>query len=244
MTNGGIKVLIAAAGRGTRAGLPYPKTLYPVQGVPILVRLLRAVHSIDVRPTVIVSPTGEAPIANCLREHGLAAHLVVQREPKGMGDAVLTFEASPAYADATDVLLAWGDIPLLQPATIATIVEQHRRDGNAFTMATRVVNSCYTVVSRDARGEVTRVTESREAGSAAPRAGEREVGLFVFRKEPVFALLRQDLPGKYGRTTGEHGFLYVVEHLAARGSRVKGLPVATELDLISLNAVADLGAFQ
>ena len=28
------RVLIPAAGRGTRAGLPYPKTLYPVDGHP------------------------------------------------------------------------------------------------------------------------------------------------------------------------------------------------------------------
>ena len=33
------RVLIPAAGLGTRAGLPYPKTLYPVDGTPILHRL-------------------------------------------------------------------------------------------------------------------------------------------------------------------------------------------------------------
>lgn len=239
-----LAVLIAAAGRGSRAGLPYPKTLYPVQGVPILVRLLRVMRSIDACPTVIVSPSGEAPIANCLRDHGLVAHLVVQGEPKGMGDAVLTFAASPAYADATDVLLVWGDIPLLQPETIAAVVEAHRRHGNDFTMATRVVDAAYTIVARDAQGAVKRVAETREAGQTAPQRGEREIGLFVFGKEPVFAVLREDLPGKFGRATGEHGFLYVIEHLVARGGRVEGLPVASELDLISLNALSDLGDFR
>jgi bifunctional UDP-N-acetylglucosamine pyrophosphorylase/glucosamine-1-phosphate N-acetyltransferase len=239
-----IRVLIAAAGRGTRAGLPYPKTLYPVQGVPILVRLLRLMAPFDDRPTVIVSPTGKAPIADCLAAHDLAAHLVEQPAPTGMGAAVLTFTASPVYAAATDVLLAWGDIPLLQPETIAAVVEAHRRDGNDFTMATRLVDAAYTVVTRDAQGEVTRVTETRESGQSTPQAGEREIGLFVFRKEPVFALLRENLPDRYGRSTGEHGLLYVIGHLASRGGRVKGLPVATEMDLISLNALSDLGAFR
>ena len=34
-----IRALVAAAGRGTRAGLPYPKTLFPIQGKPILIRI-------------------------------------------------------------------------------------------------------------------------------------------------------------------------------------------------------------
>ena len=38
------RVLIPAAGLGTRAGLPYPKTLYPVDGTPILHRLLATRH--------------------------------------------------------------------------------------------------------------------------------------------------------------------------------------------------------
>ena len=33
-------VLIAAAGHGHRSGLPYPKTLYPIKGKPILIHLL------------------------------------------------------------------------------------------------------------------------------------------------------------------------------------------------------------
>src|SRR4051794_27065128 len=82
-----LAVLIAAAGRGTRAGLPYPKTLYPVQGVPILVRLLRLMAPFDRQPTVIVSPSGKEPIAACLVTHGLTAHLVEQPAPSGMGDA-------------------------------------------------------------------------------------------------------------------------------------------------------------
>lgn len=57
-----IRVLVAAAGRGTRAGLPYPKTLYPVQGRPILLRILDLLSPYDDCPTVVVSPEGMQPI--------------------------------------------------------------------------------------------------------------------------------------------------------------------------------------
>jgi len=238
-----LRVLIAAAGRGSRAGLPYPKTLHPVQGKPILVRIHELLSHRDSTPTIVVGPSGQADIAGCLARYGLSANLVVQDEPNGMGDAVLRFRFSPAYGSSRDVLLVWGDIPFIQPKTVATIVDAHRKEGNDFTFATRLVDSAYTVVTRDARGDILRVTETREMGATFAEAGERDIGLFVFRVEPVFNLLQQNLPGKFGLKTGSHGFLYVIEHLVARGFQVQGLPVATELDLVSLNSMKDIEAF-
>ncbi len=232
--------LVAAAGRGTRAGLPYPKTLHPVGGVPILVRLLRTLAPYDDCPTVIVSPDGQDPIRDCLDAHALRAHLVVQPRPAGMGDAVLRLDDSPAGADAEHVLLAWGDLPLLQPATFAGTVAAHVAHDNDLTFPTRQVDAAYTVVSRDLHGRVTGVVETREQGITEPQPGEREIGLFAFRKAPVFAALREELDGKWGRGTGEHGFLYVVRHLAARGLRVEAPCIATDLDLVSLNRLSDL----
>jgi bifunctional UDP-N-acetylglucosamine pyrophosphorylase / glucosamine-1-phosphate N-acetyltransferase len=238
-----LRALVAAAGRGARAGLPYPKTLFALQGRPILLRILDLLEPYDAAPTVIVSPEGSAPIHDCLSSAHRSAHLVIQPEPRGMGDAVLRFEQSPSWQSATDVLLIWGDVPFIQPATVAAVVESHLARRNDFTFATRAVDSAYTVVSRDSSGAVTALLETREAGITEPRAGERDIGLFVFRKDVVLPALREDLPGKWGRATGEHGFLYIVSHLAARGCRVEALQVATELDLVSLNSMKDIDAF-
>ena len=235
--------LIAAAGRGTRAGLPYPKTLFPIQGKPILVRIAALLAPYDSQPTVIASPDGEAPIRQCFEQYSMASHLVVQPEARGMGDAVLRLEQSPAFADTEHVLLIWGDVPFIQPETVASVVETHRAQGNDFTFATRMVDSAYTVVSRDAAGQVTRVIETREEGVGQSQAGERDIGLFVFRKTVVLDMLRKELAGKWGKSTGEHGFLYIIGHLAARGHKVVAVPVATELDLVSLNSMEDLDAY-
>jgi bifunctional UDP-N-acetylglucosamine pyrophosphorylase / glucosamine-1-phosphate N-acetyltransferase len=239
-----IRVLVAAAGKGQRAGLPYPKTLYPVQGTPILVRILKLLRAIDDRPTVVVSPAGEQAVKTCLAEDHLDADLVVQAEPRGMGDAVLRFENSPGYGDAEHILLVWGDIPMLQPETVAATVETHLKHGNDFTFPTRVVDSAYTIVSRDDSGRVVGVVETRELGIERPRAGERDIGLFLFRNGPVFDTLREDLPDRLGRGTGEHGFLYVIGHLCRRGFKVEGIPIATEMDLVSLNRLSDLAGLE
>lgn len=238
-----ICVLVAAAGRGTRAGLPYPKTLFPIQDKPILVRIVELLSPYDLHPTIIVSPDGQGPVRECLDAAGVEAHLVVQPEPRGMGDAVLRFEQSPAFANAEHVLLVWGDVPFIQAETVAAVVGAHIEHKNDFTFATRVVSSAYTVVSRDAADHVTGVVETREQGIAEPQAGERDIGLFIFRKTVVLDALREELLGKWGQSTHEHGFLYVIGHLVARGLRVVALPVATKLDLVSLNSLKDVDAY-
>ncbi len=238
-----VRVLVAAAGRGTRAGLPYPKTLFRIRGKSILVRITELLAAYDATPTVIVSPDGLVLVQQALDAVGQAAHLVEQPVPTGMGDAVLRFAQSPAYKSAEHVLLLWGDIPFIQSETVAAVVNAHLAHGNDFTCATRSVDSAYTIVSRDLDGAVTGVVETREAGIAKPQSGEREIGLFVFRKSVVLDALREELPGKWGKSTGEHGFLYIIGHLAARGFRVEALPVATDLDLVSLNSMKDVDDF-
>lgn len=232
-------VLVAAAGRGTRAGLPYPKTLYPVRGVPILVRILRTLAHLDPFPTVIVSPSGRAAISECLSQNGLSADLVDQAEPKGMGDAVLCFRRSKSYGASENALLIWGDIPFIEKETVDRMVAAHFDHANDFTFVTAHTQKSYTRVRRDTGGNIIEVEESREFGGDV-KDGERDIGLFIFRHAFIMELLERDAPGKYGKTTGEHGFLYIIGELASRGYRVEGIPIARDNDLISFNKMEDV----
>ena len=234
------RALVAAAGRGSRAGLPYPKTLFLVQEKPILLRICEVLRPYDPQPTIVVSPNGREAIEECLEKARIAAHFVIQPEPKGMGEAVLRFAESPAFRTAKHVLLIWGDVPFVQPETIAAMVEAHQSGGNDFTFVSRTVSHPYTIVSRNDMGNVTGVLETREAGLAAPAHGERDIGVFIFRKDPVFEALREELPGKRGGVTGEHGFLYAIAHLVRNGCKVAALPIAKEIETVSLNTLPDL----
>jgi len=234
------RVLIAAAGAGTRAGLPYPKTLHPVEGRPILGRILDVVGRHDPCPTIIVAPAGRDAIAKFLADEGRHAHLVDQARPTGMGDAVLAFEQSPAAQEAETVILVWGDIPFLSEATLEATLTYHDSAVATLTFPSAIVERAYTVVTRSAEGIVTALDETRLLG-VAPSHGERDIGLFVFRTEPVLTALR-DSAAAHDPKRGEHGFLHIVRRLAAAGNRVEALPVATPRETISLNALTDLEA--
>src|SRR4051812_39690048 len=147
-----LRALVAAAGAGTRAGLSYPKTLHPVLGRPILLRLLDLLRPFDPKPVVVVSPDGRAPIEAALRAEGADAELIEQARPTGMGDAILLFRNASGSAQTEELLVVWGDIPLLEAATLEGLIAAHRAGRNDFTFATRRVDEAYTIVERDASG--------------------------------------------------------------------------------------------
>ena len=195
----------------------------------------------DPKPLLIVSPEGKTQIEEVVDRHGFNADFVVQPTPRGMGDAVLQIENVPGIDSFEDILLLWGDIPFAQPVTLATLVTLHHASRNTLSFATRRVDSCYTYVERDHNGRVLRVVETREEPSAVPSGGERDTGIFIFKRDVVLNCLRAKGPGAMGRTTGEHGFLYVISRLVERGLPTEGYPIAHELDVLGFNTPEDLG---
>jgi bifunctional UDP-N-acetylglucosamine pyrophosphorylase/glucosamine-1-phosphate N-acetyltransferase len=233
------RVLIVAAGKGTRSGLTYPKTLFPVQGIPILIRLIKLFSPYDRSPAVIVSKDGLNLVKKCLQRYSLSAELIVQDEQKGMGDAILYFK----QPDVKHVILAWGDIPFIQTDTVSNLVQYYFDHNSDFSFVTKDVNSAYTVVVRDKEDNVSKVLETRESGFTCPQGGERDIGLFLFKKDIVFNALRKDLTEKWGSHTGEHGFLYIIEYLVLCGYKVDALKIATELDTVSFNSMNDISLY-
>ena len=238
-----ISVLIAAAGEGSRAGLPYPKTLFPIKGKPVLVRIAELLAPYDAEPTVIVNEDGKEQIKQCLLKNNIQAQLVLQSRPSGMGDAVLCIDNSEEFTNSEHVLLVWGDIPFITRETVETMINHHLERDSDFTFASRVVDEAYTVVLRDKSGNVTRLIETREEGITDLGPGERDIGLFIFRRSLILQALHEELPNKWGKSTGEHGFLYIIEHLVSKGLQVEALPIAKEIELVSLNKIEDVSSY-
>ena len=233
--------MIPAAGRSSRSGLDYPKCLYRIGGVPIIVRLIRQLARFDANPVVIINPAQEAVFRTHFNEFDCNPSLVFQHEPLGMGNALL--QAGGAVQPGSHVLLVWSDIPLLHDHTIASMINCHLAAANDFSFVTMPCESCYTIVQRE-NGNVKGVIETRAAGLPPGKDAERDIGLFVFRKEPVFGLLKKF--EAYTEVNGkkEQGFLYIIEKLAAAGYRVEGYPIAMPQDVLSFNTPQDLAEIE
>ena len=235
-----IKLLIPAAGQGTRLGLNYPKTLLDINGQSILSRIINIFNKYDSCPTIIVSKKGKNLINSHLKNLSLSAELIVQNLPLGMGDSISHFKYSKFFETTDNLMVIWGDIPFIQINTIDQIVKSHILNKNDFTFPTRYVENPYTKVIRDKNNLVIDIQETRENTNSSISKGEREIGFFIFKNKVILDTLNENLDGKISELTKEHGFLYLIKHLFKKGFKVQGLPIATSDDIISINSKIDL----
>ena len=233
-----MKVIIPAAGKGTRSGLSYPKTLKVFDDIPLLMRTLLTVSEIDKRPVIIVSPEGKRPIEKTISQWAMQAEILVQEEPLGLGDAILCFRESEYFSDTKDVLVIWGDMISVQIETLKKLMRLFRENESVFAFPSKVQSPCYTYVTRH-KGRVISLIERQEFGDALPPMGESDVGIFMFDKEIVFNIMK-DPSSLIGKNTKEIGFLQIVSILSGLGWWVDAFPIADEIDSLSFNTPDDL----
>ncbi len=165
------RVIILAAGKGTRMKSDIPKPLIPVAGEPMVTRLVRSVKEsgIDEKPIVVVGAWSEALFREALDS---GVEFAVQEEQLGTGHAVRV--AKNAADGAECIVVLYGDHPFLSPEVIQNIASLQDKHPNALVMLTSMVPNFegdfqafirWGRVLRNASGDVI---GSREAKDATP----------------------------------------------------------------------------
>ncbi|HUB94270.1 MAG TPA: bifunctional UDP-N-acetylglucosamine diphosphorylase/glucosamine-1-phosphate N-acetyltransferase GlmU [Stellaceae bacterium] len=122
MTETTFAAIVLAAGKGTRMRSALPKVLHAIANRPMIGHVLGALAPLQPARTVVVV----APGMDAVSELVAPAESAVQAEQKGTADAVA---AARQQLDgfAGDVLVLYGDAPLVTPATLQALLEARRR---------------------------------------------------------------------------------------------------------------------
>ena len=218
-STGRTAAVILAAGLGTRMHSRVSKVLHPLCGRPILAYVIDAWAAVDDAaagspPIVVYSPATAA-----LREAGLPGTPVyaLQDEPRGTADAVRAgLRAVPA--EATEVLVLSGDVPLVMSQHLLAVLEQRRMDDAAIALASVYAADPGNLgrVVRSEFGSVERIAEARDASAEELESNEINAGCYAF--DASWLRRRIDTVEPSG-TTGE---LYLTElvRLAREDGRI------------------------
>ncbi len=178
----GTVAVVLAAGLGTRMRSRLPKVLHTLCGRPMLAYVIDAWESTADgaaagRPVIVYSPAVEA-IAAVFAERGT---LALQAEPRGTGDAVRAgLTAVPA--EATEILVLSGDVPLVTGADLEAVLEARRQDDAAIALAS-VFAAEPARLGRIVRGEfgtVERIVEANDASPDELANNEVNAGIYAF----------------------------------------------------------------
>lgn len=170
-----LHVVILAAGQGTRMRSKLPKVLHPVAGKPMLGHVIDCARSLS--PTRIHVVIGHG--AELVREQ-LAAediHWVLQTEQLGTGHAVA--QALPGTEGADQVLVLYGDVPLLRVETLAQLSSQAGAQALGMLTVSLADPTGYGRILRNAAGEVQAIVEQKDASAEQLRIREGNTGIMA-----------------------------------------------------------------
>jgi bifunctional UDP-N-acetylglucosamine pyrophosphorylase/glucosamine-1-phosphate N-acetyltransferase len=165
--------------------------------------------------------------------------LCVRQEPQlGTGHAVV--QAEPVLRGFSgDVIVLYGDVPLLQAETVQRLWDEHRRCQAAVTVLTAVLDdpSGYGRMVRDAQGRIQRIVEERDASAQEQAIGEINSGIYCLQAPFLFRALT-----RVGRQNaqGEQYLTDVVGIAVADGHTVAHVTVPDAQEIIGVNTRVEL----
>lgn len=115
-----LTAIVLAAGKGTRMRSDLPKVLHKVAGRTMLGHVLAAVRAAGATRVGVVAEPGRADVAAEIERQAPGAGVFAQAERLGTAHAVLAARSLLSEA-ADDVIVAFGDTPLVTPETFSRL---------------------------------------------------------------------------------------------------------------------------
>lgn len=179
------QIVILAAGKGTRMEVPIPKVLVLLHEKPVIKHLLEQVAQVpDIGTPILVVGYKHEEVRAALGDQYIYA---LQTEQLGTGHAV---QYAQSFVTADNMLVLYGDMPLVKTESILKLIELHEQNGAAVSMFTTQVPDFEDVYSHF-RGfgriirehqyhTIQKITEFKDATDEEKKILEVNPGIYMF----------------------------------------------------------------
>lgn len=174
MSNSAMSVVILAAGKGTRMYSELPKVLHPLAGKPMVQHVIDAAMKLGAKNVHLVYGHGGELLKSTL--HNDALNWVLQAEQLGTGHAMQ--QAAPYFGDDEDVLMLYGDVPLIAVDTLTRLLAAKPQGGIGLLTVKLQDPSGYGRIVRE-NGSVVGIVEHKDASDAQRQINEINTGILV-----------------------------------------------------------------
>ena len=236
------RVIILAAGKGTRMKSDVPKPLVPVAGKPMIEHLLESVRAsgVDEKPIVVVGAWSEEAFRAQLGE---TVEYAVQTEQLGTGHAVAC--AKHLAGEAENIIVLYGDHPFLCPEIVRGLESMQEAFPGSVAMLTAVVPEFegdyktferWGRIIRDDDGEVIAIREAKDCLPEELEITEVNPALFAF--PAAWAWIHLEAL-KNENASGEYYLTDLIAMAMAEGKEI-ATASADPLDVIGINSPEEL----
>ena len=232
-----LSIVILAAGQGKRMKSNLPKVLQPLAGQPMLGHVVAAAKALRADAIHVVHGHGGEQVKQALASEPV--NWVLQAEQLGTGHALA--QAMPSIPDDHQVLILFGDVPLVRVATLQRLIDETGTEG--FGVLTVILEdpSGYGRIVRDNAGNVVRIVEQKDANTKERAIPEINTGLMI---GPARALRSWLAALKNDNAQGEYYLTDVIVMAVRAGMKVNAVISPTEAEVLGVNDKVQLAKLE
>ncbi|MEM7182361.1 MAG: NTP transferase domain-containing protein [Spirochaetota bacterium] len=181
--------VVLAAGKGTRMKSEKPKVAVELLGKPLLHYVLDSIKQAGIDKIIIVVGYKKEKVISLCSSYEMI-EFVEQKEQLGTGHALLTAE-TVLQSFQGQVLVACGDVPLIQPKTItALLTEAQGHEYPASVLSSEAIPpDGYGRIVRTSTNKIEKIVEHKDASPQERAITEINTGTYTFQSPAIFEKL-------------------------------------------------------
>lgn len=227
------RVIIMAAGEGTRMKSNISKVLHKVVNKPLLRYVVDASEDAGIKEKIVIVGKNEEAVKSIFKDEVKYVKQEIGKGiPYGTGYAVML--ANDHYNDEDNVLILSGDVPLISSSTISKLISHHERIGNDATVLTAKFEdpTGYGRIYKDDKGDFIKIVEQKDCDDSQVKIDEINSGIYIFNGKKLKDSLKKI------DTENAQGELYltdVFQVLKRDGSKIGTYMLEDNVEISGIN---------
>ena len=223
-----LSIVILAAGQGTRMKSARPKVIHELAGKPLLQHVVDVGRALEPGQLIVVVGHGAGRVRDSMPGQDLV--FVEQREQLGTGHALA--QCLDQVTTGNDVLVLYGDVPLIRATTLSQMIEQGR-DAPVCILSFKPDNPFgYGRIVRQGDLSVRAIVEQKDASPEQLGIDECYSGIMLIRGDRLQSLVSTI---DNNNAQGEYYLTDVVDIAVANGDVVNAVPCADPDEVTGIN---------
>ena len=232
-----LRIVILAAGKGTRMNSDLPKVLHKLHGKALVDYVLDESEFLKPIESILVVGFKKEQVISYTNNRSNLKY-VTQREQLGTGHAVLQAEELLKNKKG-HILILYGDVPNIKASTLQPIVDDHIINDRDLTLITAEIDNPtgYGRILRDKNGSLLKIVEEKDCSDDEKMIKEWNPGIYIFKTPQVFEILNKI---KTNNASKEYYLTDAIGLAQQSNMQIKAIKIANSDEVLGINTTEQL----
>ena len=232
-----LRVVILAAGKGTRMNSELPKVLHKLQGKPLIDYVIDQSEILNPKEIILVVGFKKDYIIEHTAKR-INLKYATQMKQLGTGHAVL--QTSKLLKNKKGhILILYGDVPNIKASTLQPIIDDHILTNRDLTLITAEIDdpAGYGRIIRDKNGSLLKIVEEKDCNDYEKKIKEWNPGIYIFKIPEVFEVLNNISTNNASK---EYYLTDAIGIAQQSNMQIKAIKIADSNEVIGVNTTYQL----